>query len=360
MKRNKIFIITECPYSGILTAILNMSSVLVSLGFKITFIIPEKHRNRYGETSEENEKYLLKYGNVLYKPLRRKYRYIASDYFTLKKFFTGQKNYIVLSYASYAGKLCRILFKNGQINILYHVPQCIEIIRRPIWQRPIEYIFEKVLAHHCAYYLACGPEECITLTKNFHVPASKIILATNFTKKQNRSEDSKKAFYDFLIFGRVSKDKRVDLVLEATSILGAQNKVVVIGDGSELNYLRAKYPKVNFLGRINHNEIDEKIKHAKWFLSASIIEGVPFSLLESMANGVVPLVSNVKGHKDIILSGFNGFLFDNSDDLVDSIYKLLFMDDETYKKFSSNAMNTISAIERRTILTITNHFKKYE
>lgn len=47
------------------------------------------------------------------------------------------------------------------------------------------------------------------------------------------------------------------------------------------------------------------------FVSSSLREGLPKSVLEAMAIGKVTLLSDIRGHHELVHHGFNGFLFDS-------------------------------------------------
>lgn len=63
---------------------------------------------------------------------------------------------------------------------------------------------------------------------------------------------------------------------------------------------------------------------ARFYLSTSALEGMSNALLEAMSFGVVPLVSNVSGARDIVDPGRSGFLFE-AGDLNDVVAKLELM-----------------------------------
>jgi UDP-N-acetylglucosamine:LPS N-acetylglucosamine transferase len=176
MKKNKVYIVTECPYVGVFRAIVELSQELKKLGFDISYILPEEARNRYGEKQLEHEKVLNKYGKVFRQPLRRKLRYLFNDVSNLRKFFLKNKPDIVISYTEYAGKVCRILYKNGKIRKLFHVPSCIGVKRKNIIPGFIEYVFEKILSKHATSYLACGASEAYILKNKYKIPINKIVF----------------------------------------------------------------------------------------------------------------------------------------------------------------------------------------
>lgn len=356
-----IFIVTECPYSGILRAILEHAKLFKKLGFRIFFVIPETARNRYGEVQEKNILQLTGYGEILFYPLRRKYKYIFRDKNKLQKLFSGKKNIIVLSYSGYAGKICRLLYKGGHIENLYHVPQCIDIIRRPYLQRVAEWFFEKNLAPYVTYYLSCAPSESFGLVNNYNVPVNKILTVPNYIIGSPLKECGKSKNVDFIILGRVSKDKKVDLLLSTAAILGMESKMTVVGQGQEHNLLKKKFPLVNFLGYIPNNKINDLLLESRFFLSASIIEGMPFSLIEAMGQGVVPIVSNVAGHNDIVIHGYNGFLFNNQEELTELIFQaMLLKNTDKYTLMSKAAIETIDKLCVYSKEVFNNHFVKYE
>ena len=108
-----------------------------------------------------------------------------------------------------------------------------------------------------------------------------------------------------------------DLILKAFSIVKQKNisfKLTIIGDGTEIKKLRllAKELKidneVNFIGRINNNDIPKFLQQANFYISTPITEGVSASLFEAMACGCLPIVSDLPGNRSWIQQKENGIL----------------------------------------------------
>ena len=108
-----------------------------------------------------------------------------------------------------------------------------------------------------------------------------------------------------------------DLILKAFSIVKQKNipfKLTIIGDGTELKKLKwlAKELKidneVNFVGRINNNDIPKFLQQANFYISTPITEGVSASLFEAMASGCLPIVSDLPGNRSWIQQKENGIL----------------------------------------------------
>lgn len=357
-KKNRVYIITECPYVGIFRGIIELSRELKSLGFRLTFILPEIPRNRYGENQIDNEQELCKYGNIIHKPLRRKLIFLLGDIKYLNNYFLYEKPDIVISYTEYAGKVCRILRRMGSINNLYHTPSCIGIKRKSFWHGLIEYFFEKLLSTSADYYLACGPSECFILNKTFKVSLEKIIFLPDLRTIKNTKKRANK--YLFVYVGRIIKDKGVFELLESFKMLNLLERVIFVGDGRELEKLKKLYPTTIFTGRVSPEKVLHYLSVSKYFISNSVVEGMPYTLVEAMSMGAVPIVSNVEGHADLILNGFNGFLFKNQLELINTIFKVQLLDNKSYNNLSKNAKKSSNKLFKLAKMKIKNNFNKYD
>lgn len=358
IKTNRVYIITECPYVGIFTSIIELSQELKKLGFELNYILPEKPRNRYGEFQREHERKLSKFGKVIHTKLRRKLFFIYGDVKILKKLFKMSNPGVVISYTEYAGKVCRILYKHKHIKQLYHSPNCVGVIRKKYISRFIEYIFERLLAKHVSAYLTCGSSEAYILNNKYNVPAEKIIFLPNFrtVKKIKKS----KYKYQFIYAGRMVKEKGVYELLDALTILGLARKAIFVGDGRELENLKQCYPEVMFTGRVLPEKVFYYFSISKFFVSNSIIEGLPYSLIEAMAIGLVPIVSNVEGHRDLLVDGCNGFMYSEQIDLVNFLFKVHLMSDKDYQSMSKYAQRTAGNLAKLAKESIKINFKYYE
>jgi L-malate glycosyltransferase len=67
--------------------------------------------------------------------------------------------------------------------------------------------------------------------------------------------------------------------------------------------------RIVFLGGASHEELKRVVKSASFYLSASLSDGTSSSLLEAMASGLVPIVSDIPANREWIVSEANGLLF---------------------------------------------------
>ena len=109
----------------------------------------------------------------------------------------------------------------------------------------------------------------------------------------------------------------VSLLVRAIPIvLKEESKVkfLIAGDGPEREKLEreAKNLKVDdvvqFLGRIPHETMPDLLTEADIYVSTSLYDGTSVSLLEALASGAFPVVTDIPANRDWITDGKNGFL----------------------------------------------------
>ncbi len=71
--------------------------------------------------------------------------------------------------------------------------------------------------------------------------------------------------------------------------------------------------RVHFAGGVSDAALVEALQGARFYLSASLSDGASVSLLEAMACGVLPIVSDIPANREWITHGENGLLFPPGD-----------------------------------------------
>ncbi len=112
-----------------------------------------------------------------------------------------------------------------------------------------------------------------------------------------------------------------DLLEAASAVRGKlpELKVTVAGDGP----LRAKLEsdadelglssRIKFTGRLDQRELADELTRSRVYVSTSPVEGASISLLEAMACGCLPVVTDIPANRDWIDHGANGLLFSAGD-----------------------------------------------
>ena len=117
-----------------------------------------------------------------------------------------------------------------------------------------------------------------------------------------------------LYVGRLSPEKNIKTVLEATLTAGAGSTVVIAGSGplrADLEtQARAQGVPVAFLGVVEQAKLPAVYASSDVFVLASFTEGHPKVLLEAMACGLPCVASDCAGNRSLITDGETGLLFD--------------------------------------------------
>ena len=91
-------------------------------------------------------------------------------------------------------------------------------------------------------------------------------------------------------------------------------KFWIAGEGREEDDLKNKVdelgvsPSVQFLGRIPHEKMPDLLGETDIYVSTSTTDGASVSLLEAMASGAFPVVTDISANREWITDGENGFL----------------------------------------------------
>lgn len=150
-------------------------------------------------------------------------------------------------------------------------------------------------------------------------------------------------------FGRLSKEKRVDLIIKALKFVNKKYKLFIIGEGPEkenleelTNNLKLKN-QIEFLGWIENKDLPEVLKEFDYFVSASNFEVFSFTYLESLLRGLPPVVYDYPSSREAIPSSCGVFIKNEEPDywakvLLKYKEKSLFVDLQknilkTYPKF---------------------------
>jgi len=104
--------------------------------------------------------------------------------------------------------------------------------------------------------------------------------------------------------------KAIPLVLKDVQ----QAKFAIVGEGEQLKYLEtlahslAILDSIRFVGHIPYEKVSHYLASSDIYVSTSLSDGAPSSLLEAMACGLAPVVTDIAANRAWIQDGENGFL----------------------------------------------------
>ena len=148
----------------------------------------------------------------------------------------------------------------------------------------------------------------------------------------------------FISVGRIVPLKNYDFLCRMWNECIHESLLVIIGDGPMLDTLKEKYKtshsRILFLGK--KNNIEEYLNAADYYVSSSLTEGLPNSVLEALAVGLPVLLSDIPSHKELFDNGYDiGCLYknNNSEDFVNKYHALL---EKNYSDLSENSLKVVS------------------
>lgn len=159
--------------------------------------------------------------------------------------------------------------------------------------------------------------------------------------------------FTFLFLGRLDENKGLKDIYECFKILTAKNlkfNFIVCGAGELEEFCKIKFKELlgdrfEFRGVVSGLSKLEALHDSAYFILPSYFEGLPVSMLEAMASGVIPIVTNVGSIADVIQDGINGVIVEpkNPINLSLKIQELLNKPYELQNSIRNNAFLTIES-----------------
>ena len=169
------------------------------------------------------------------------------------------------------------------------------------------------------------------------------------TKEELDALKKKLGLEDKFIFsyiGRTAKEKNIEFLIQGFSKIAKKYpnaRLLIVGGGPVLDSLKELAVSLDiadsviFTGLIPWEEIPYYYHITNMFVNASKSETQGLTYVEALASGVPNLVLNDLCIEDVIIDGYNGFLFENEEEFVNKMEYCLTND------ISDIVKNTISS-----------------
>ena len=183
------------------------------------------------------------------------------------------------------------------------------------------------------------------LIEKYNIEENKIQVIGNYIDTQKFFPDAtiKKEPNKIIFVGRLSVEKNLYNLIDA--ITKTDLILDIYGQGplrEELeSYTIKQKAKVNFMGVVTNSKLPQILNRYQYYILPSLYEGMPKTLLEAMACGLVCIGTDVTGINEVIEDGVDGYLAKgtNSSDICKTVIKTgLIIDKVTVTK---NARQTI-------------------
>lgn len=128
--------------------------------------------------------------------------------------------------------------------------------------------------------------------------------------------------------GDINSNKNITLLLDIIKYMNnSKIKCLICGKGILMDKMIKKSEQLNISKQVKflgfRDDIKDLLKISNIYISTSKREGLPRALMEAMASGLLCVVSNVRGNKDLIDNGKGGFCCNNIDEYVNAINNII-------------------------------------
>lgn len=142
------------------------------------------------------------------------------------------------------------------------------------------------------------------------------------------------AEFTILWSARVTAVKNPRLLVEVARMM-PDSKFIMAGDGAELESIASEAPQnLKILGFIN---VEEILLAGDVFLSTSLNEGIPYSILEAQSVGLPVVAVRAGALSELINDGVNGYLVEPSVELIVNQLKKLQSNPDLMDEMKSNS-----------------------
>ena len=208
--------------------------------------------------------------------------------------------------------------------------------------RVIAWRYYGLFVRHCT--INTGPSRMVVRQLQRHFPRSEVRYVSNgvdlstFDAPQNRRDFRKRypAHTDrTLIFvGRLGDEKSVDQLIDAAARVTPHHpdfRLFIVGDGPKRSAYEVQARRLGlqrhvvFIGRVPHGDLltSGLLHYSRAFVTASITENQPMTVIEAICCGVPSIVADIRGITELV--EHNGITFRAGDvaDLADAMIRMI-------------------------------------
>lgn len=238
--------------------------------------------------------------------------------FSLRKILDDIKPDIVHCHSSFAGFVGRLASLGLNTKVFYS-PHCISFMRQDISKTKslLFKIFERIACMKYSTYIACSESEKQAINKALPFANVKLLEnavdLTDFTQSKVHAENLGNEIIKVITVGGIRPQKGpTEYAQIANEFKGKNIEFIWIGDGDIEQKQALLDAGVTITGWMSREEVIAELYKADVYLSTALWEGMPVSIIEACAANLPVIARNCAGNKDIISSGNNGYLFDDT------------------------------------------------
>lgn len=201
----------------------------------------------------------------------------------------------------------------------------------------------KYILKNMDFIFPCSHDGTIYLQKKYPQYKEKIICSYLGSNDMGVEEVNNSNCFKLISCSTMLPVKRVDRIagiVEKVSGCIPIQWIHIGGESKDLEKFIRKYQKlvdeevIVFSGKKSHKEIETIYKKGQFdaFINVSLSEGIPQAIMEALSCGIPILATDVGGNREIVVDGYNGYLFSVDFDDGEVIKKILALSEMSYSE----------------------------
>lgn len=203
-----------------------------------------------------------------------------------------------------------------------YTPHAFSFLCSPSALKRSVYLFIERITRFGAYVLACSSSEQKMAVKCVKYKPEHALLWHNSVPDASLEKGGRVSVSEpyACYIGRPCYQKNTLFLLDVIKTLndrGYNLKFLLLGVGYHSPELEAMKAKIGRLGLdksitlipwLSHADCQEYVRGSLFYVTTSLYEGLPLSVIEAMSNGKAVIASDVVGNRDCVEDGANGWL----------------------------------------------------
>ena len=178
-------------------------------------------------------------------------------------------------------------------------------------------------------------------SKNNYPTKENLVIRPNWVLPIEQTDFKNRKLSKVLCVGRLEYQKNFSYLIR--ELRGFDIEVDIVGKGRDFDKLKRfsqeNNIKVNFLGNMSNQNLLKLYPKYQIFISTSLFEGHPKTVLEAMSAGCVVVLSKIPNHEELINDQENGFLFELKDNSLSKTFSNIIKSTKL-EVISNNAIKT--------------------
>lgn len=277
--------------------------------------------SRRAETPQDFESLFLNDVSLIERNLSASY--FPFSVFSLRRHLKRINPDIVHCHSSLAGFVGRLASIGLSVKVFYS-PHCISFMREDVnqYKKLFFKLFEILACIKPSVYIACSQSEKNAIKKALpFVEVNLLENAVSLSEFNNKRDQVSKLTNDkirVITVGGIRPQKGPAEYAQIADKFNSSNiEFIWVGDGDgQLKQILIN-AGVKVTGWMSRVQVIEELQKADIYLSTSLWEGMPVSVIEACAANIPVILRDCDGNKDIVVHRKNGFLFSETPQCID-------------------------------------------